>query len=262
MSRHDFTERDLHLALDRELPEDERATYENWLQAHPDMKARAARYQEDVERLRTATASFADEPVPERLRALVTEKGARRRARMVRGWHTAAAAAILLVGLGGGYLVGASGWLRIDPQSVRLAESAIAAHNVYSAEKLHVVEVGADQHEHLVRWLSKRLDIPLVTPDLTKHGFALVGGRLLPQGDQRAAQFMYEDKDGNRVSLYVAPNAIPRDTGFRFVQEGSTRAVFWMERDYGCAVTGSVADARLPTIADDAYKQLLAGMKT
>jgi len=262
MSRRDFTERDIHMAVDRELPEDERSAYEAWLQAHPDMKARASRYQEDVDRLRAATDAYAQESLPERLRSLVTDADTRRAAGVRRGWHAAAAAAILLVGLAGGYLLGASGWLRVDPQSVRLAESAIAAHNVYSAEKLHVVEVGADQHEHLVRWLSKRLDMPLVTPDLTKHGFALVGGRLLPQGDQRAAQFMYEDKGGNRVSLYVARNAVPRDTGFRFVQEGGTRAVFWMEHDYGCAVAGTVADAMLTTIADDAYRQLLAGMKS
>lgn len=262
MSRRDFTERDIHLAVDRELPEDERASYEAWLQAHPDMNARASRYQEDVDRLRAATAAFGDEPVPARLLASVRDAGTRRRGAMLRPWHAVAAAAILAVGLAGGYLLGASGWLRVDPLSVRLAESAIAAHNIYSAEKLHVVEVGADQQDHLVGWLSKRLDMTLVTPDLTRHGFALVGGRLLPQGDQRAAQFMYEDKDGNRVSLYVARNATPRDTGFRFVQEGGTRAVFWMEHNYGCAIAGTVADATLTAIADDAYRQLLAGLKS
>ena len=41
MIARDFNERDIHLALDGELPEDDRAAYEAWLSAHPDMKARS-----------------------------------------------------------------------------------------------------------------------------------------------------------------------------------------------------------------------------
>lgn len=262
MSRRDFTERDIHLALDRELPDEERAAYEEWLRTNPEMGARANRYTADMERLQAATTAFADEAVPERFRVLLTEAGTRQWRWGVGPWQATAAAAILALGFAGGYQMGASGWLRVDSQSVRLAESAIAAHNVYSAEKLHVVEVGADQQEHLVGWLSKRLDMTLVTPDLSQHGFSLVGGRLLPQGGQRAAQFMYEDADGNRVSLYVARNQVPRDSGFRFIEEGGTRAVFWMEHSYGCAIAGKVAEATLTAIADDAYRQLLAGLRT
>ncbi len=261
MIRRDFTERDIHMALDRELPEDERAAYEDWLQANPEMRARATRYAADMESLRAAATLVAAEPVPERLRVRVGDAGSRQ-AWGIRRWHLGAAAVLLALGFAGGYFLGASGWMRVDPQSVRLAESAIAAHNVYSAEKLHVVEVGADQQEHLVGWLSKRLDMTLVTPDLSRHGFSLVGGRLLPQGGERAAQFMYEDAEGNRVSIYVARNAVPRDTGFRYIQEGGTRAVFWMDHSYGCAVAGKVAEATLTAIADDAYRQLLAGLRT
>ena len=39
MSRRDFTERDIHMALDGELPGEERADYEAWLDANPEMKA-------------------------------------------------------------------------------------------------------------------------------------------------------------------------------------------------------------------------------
>jgi anti-sigma factor RsiW len=89
----------------------------------------------------------------------------------------------------------------------------------------------------------------------------LIGGRLLPAGNKSAAQFMYEDASGNRVSLYVAREKTAHETGFRFVQEGDTRAVFWLEENYGCAVAGTVPDATLSMLADHAYRQLLKGFE-
>ena len=80
MSGRDFTERDIHMALDGELPGEERAAYEAWLNANPEMKARSLRYAADVEALRTAFAGVADEPVPARLtRAVFGEAPARPR---------------------------------------------------------------------------------------------------------------------------------------------------------------------------------------
>ncbi len=263
MIARDFNERDIHLALDGELPEDDRAAYEAWLSAHPDMKARVGRYMDDLALLREAVSDVANEPVPDKL-ARILETGAAAPARVAipsRWWMAAAASMLIAVGLAGGYLLGASGWLRVDPQSIQFADSAIAAHNVFAAEKLHVVEVGADQKDHLQRWLSKRLDLTLVAPDLSAKGYHLIGGRLLPAGTKSAAQFMYEDTSGNRVSVYVARESAAHETGFRFVQEGGTRSVFWLEQNYGCAVTGTVADSTLSGLADDAYRQLLKGFE-
>ena len=56
MSRRDFTERDIHMALDGELPQEERADYEAWLDGNPEMKAARKRQAElpvsDAPRLR------------------------------------------------------------------------------------------------------------------------------------------------------------------------------------------------------------------
>ncbi|TIW85606.1 MAG: anti-sigma factor, partial [Mesorhizobium sp.] len=43
MIRRDFSERDIHMALDGELPADERAAYDAWLDANPEMRARSVR---------------------------------------------------------------------------------------------------------------------------------------------------------------------------------------------------------------------------
>lgn len=89
------------------------------------------------------------------------------------------------------------------------ARAAALAHAVYAPEVRHPVEVWADEKPHLIAWLSKRLQTEVRAPDLASAGFGLLGGRLLP-GEAPvagiplpAAQFMYENPTGRRVTLYV-----------------------------------------------------------
>src|SRR5206468_6297614 len=84
-----------------------------------------------------------------------------------------------------------------------LPERAARAYLVYSPEVRHPVEVGAKEQDHLVKWLSKRLGLPLKIPVLASEGFELLGGRLLPGPDGPVAQFMYQDASGRRLTLYV-----------------------------------------------------------
>ena len=111
MSRHDFTERDIHMALDGELPGEEHADYKAWLDANPEMKARSTRFEADRTRLRNTFAGVLEERAPDRLTRLVTGEASRPVATAPR-WRMAAAAAVLLaLGVGGGYVAGI-GWLR------------------------------------------------------------------------------------------------------------------------------------------------------
>jgi len=261
MTAREFSERDIHLALDGELPAEDRPADDTWLRANPDMQARSERFAADAAALTGALEDVMREPVPERLSRLLDAASPARHSAGVTWWRMAAAAVLLAIGLAAGYGIGVSEWRPVDRQALALADSAISAHDVYAAEKLHVVEVGADQKDHLIGWLSKRLGTTLVAPDLTPQGFGLVGGRLLPASEKSAAQFMYEDKEGNRISLYVARDKSHGDTGFRFIEEGGTRALYWLDDGYGCAVAGTVSQAMLTTIAESAYRQLLEGIK-
>lgn len=264
MSTREFTERDIHLTLDGELPQDERASYDLWLEAHPDMEVRSRRYEADRDLLRGAVAGVLDEPVPDRLTQIMAgETPSTSHSPGPPRWRMAAAAALIFAAGGlGGYLLGTSGWRPVNGTGTQLADRAIAAHAVYAAEKLHVVEVGADQKEHLVGWLSKRIGVTLVAPDLSAEGFELIGGRLLPAAATKtAAQFMYQDHTGNRISLYVARDGSSTETGFRLLEEGDTRALYWLDNGYGCAVAGNLPEESLLKIANTAYRQLLQGMK-
>ena len=261
MSRRDFSLNDIHLALDGELSAEERADFEHWLDTHPDMKALSARFERDGATLAAALASIADEPVPARLEKLVSGEMRPRRSWLAYTRYAAAAAILLIVGAAAGYGIAVAGFPRPNLEE-QIVGDAIVAHTMYAAEKLHVVEVGADQKDHLVGWLSKRVGTTLVAVDFTPEGFSLVGGRLLPLAERPAAQFMYQDQAGNRVSLYVTTDPQGSETGFRRYAEDDALALYWVDKGYCFAVTGAVGEDKLSAIAAAAYKQLLARTAT
>lgn len=259
MTRHDFTERDIHMALDGELPEEERAGFQSWLEGNPEMKARSLRFEADRARLRDTFAGVLHEPVPHALAGLVTGEAKTRPAAAPR-WRMAAAAALLLaLGAGGGYLAGVGG-LGAEAQSEEeLAEDAIAAHTIYAAEQRHAVEVGANDKDHLLGWLSKRLGLTLIAPDLTAEGFQLVGGRLLPAGQKTAALLLYEDAKGDRISIYVTAEGAEKAKGIYSDEAGEASAIYWLDKGWGCAVVGTLPREQLLDVGRKAYRQLLAG---
>ena len=135
-----------HGARRRDAAEDERAAYEVWLAANPDMKARAARFAADLALLRDAVAGVHKEPVPERLIGCGRHgdsrgRRARMRCRLVAG---AAAAVIFAAGVAGGYLVGAVAAAADEGAEANeaLADDAIGAYVTYAADQSHAVEVG------------------------------------------------------------------------------------------------------------------------
>jgi anti-sigma factor RsiW len=139
---------------------------------------------------------------------------------------------------------------------VQLPIRAARAHLVYSPEVRHPVEVDAKEQDHLVKWLSKRLDVPLKVPVLTQEGFELLGGRLLP-GDGPVAQFMYQDATGKRLTLYVTPSKKGEMlTSFRFAKEGKVSVFYWIDDECGYALSGELDKTTLAKVASLVYKQL------
>ena len=176
------------------------------------------------------------------------------------GWiEYARAAVVLAAGIAIGLAIPA-----FEPDHARtivmqqLPIRAARAHLVYTPEVRHPVEVDAKQQDHLVKWLSKRLDLPLKVPVLTQEGFEFLGGRLLPGGEGPVAQFMYQDSAGKRLTLYVTPakKAEQKLTSFRFAQEGNVSVFYWMDDDCGYALSGEMDKGTLAKVATLVYKQL------
>jgi len=134
---------------------------------------------------------------------------------------------------------------------------AARAHLVYAVEVRHPVDVDASQQEHLVAWLSKRLGTKLKAPALTAEGFELLGGRLLPGPDGPVAQFMYQEGAGRRLTLYVSSRAKGEgQTAFRFAQEGAVSVFYWIDGNWGYALSGEIDRPTLSRISTTVYRQL------
>ena len=259
MSRREYSERDIHMALDGELPAEELDGYKAWLDANPEMKARSVRFEADRNRLVQTFAGVLAEPTPDHLTRRVTGEPLRPVFGAPRWRAAAAAAAIFVAGIAGGYFAAAGGLRIEEPAEDLLAEEAIAAHTIYAAEQRHAVEVGANDKDHLLSWLSKRVGLTLVAPNLVAEGFELVGGRLLPAGQKTAALLLYEDGNGSRISIYVTAEGEEKAKGTYRMETGGASAVYWLDKGWGCAVVGTLPQERLVEVARNAYRQLLAG---
>jgi anti-sigma factor RsiW len=145
----------------------------------------------------------------------------------------------------------------MDPAAV-MARRAAMAHATYSPEVRHPVEVGADQEQHLVTWLSKRLGTKVRAPRLDEAGMSLVGGRLLPGESGPVAQFMYQTPAGRRITLYVRAEARGhRETAFRYARENNVGVFYWIDGECGYALASAdLAKEELLRVATLIYKQL------
>lgn len=254
--RQSISEAELQAWADGRLGVEQRADLESWLAAHPEEAERAAAYRDFNEQLRAHFAPVLDEAVPSRLER-AARRGARlRAAAMATGW----AALGIAVGIVAGWNLHA--WrtplpvAQLDPPLI--ARRAALAHATYSPEVRHPVEVGADQEQHLVAWLSKRLGGEVRAPKLDGEGMALVGGRLLPRDPGPVAQFMYQNAQGRRVTLYVRTEGLDqRETAFHFAREGNVRVFYWIDRKFGYALSSADMDRdELLKLANVVYRQL------
>ncbi len=261
----------LHAFVDGQLPPDERAAVLEQLRADPAAAARVAQWQAQRHALRSLARDWPLDETPPDLGAIVLRGAAARRWRLYLP-QALAAGLLLTLGVSGGYQwgrhdAGTPAWPAASLASratgvPEFAREAGVAFAVYSAEKRHPVEVSAAEQEHLVQWLSKRLGRPLKVPVLTDRGYALLGGRLLPgdatQPGSPRAQFMYENADGDRLTLFVAvfaPGATPAGAEFRLLQQDGRTTLYWADGDFGYALSAQPS-TELQPLAQRVHSQL------
>jgi len=256
MSRRNFSLNDIHLALDGELSADDRADFEHWLDAHPDMRALSTRFERDRATLAAGLAPILEEPVPARLTTTAQGEAKPRRSWNALFRSAAAAAVLLAIGGAGGYFVAVEGWMTAAEAGDQFAENAISAYVTYPPDQAHAVEVGSGDKYYLDSWLSKRIGMKLVAPDLAAEGFTLLGGRILPAGHDIAALLVYKDTASNQLSIYVTGVGQTKTKGTYTAEEGGPTAIYWLDLRYGCAIVGSLPPERLAAVARSAWKQM------
>jgi anti-sigma factor RsiW len=256
---HPVTENDLHAYADGLLTPSRRAEVDAHLAATPEDTERITAWKRVNDELHAAFDDELDRAVPQEW----THPPRRTAWQALREWQStrvaAGVAAVLL--LAGG---AAGGWFARDAATSSQAAAAppivyyaARAHDTFAQEVRHAVEVPADQEDHLVRWLSNRMGAPVKAPQLTGIGYKLMGGRLLPSGHTLAAQFMYEDSSGARLTLYVKSGMVGNpESRFRYQEDGGVLVCYWSEGAFGYALAGRVPRENLWKVAQTVYNQI------
>jgi anti-sigma factor RsiW len=258
-------EAELHAYVDGRLDAVRRASVEERLATDVAAAERVRAWKQQRHALRTLHPEMLQEPVPAHLlhAAMQLDQRSSRFAKWQR-WGGMAAAVLLAFGLGwGGHMQLQETRARsgLSPAVMSFAHQAVTAHVVYMPEVRHPVEVEAAQQQHLVQWLSKRLNRQLKVPNLSATGYELMGGRLLPGDAGARAQFMYQNAAGERVTLYVGAVEGPAsktmdETAFRFANEAGVASFYWVDQGFGYALSGKLPRQALLTLAESVYKQL------
>jgi len=270
------TQDEIHAYVDGTLSEARRADVERELERNPELAARASDFFALNNLLHERYDRVLNEPLPARLRVAAPEPESPtvRNARPASNWPRfagLAAALFLGVGIGWGmhYGMGGTGGpagaagggeLRAvsADNSMRFAQQAALAHVVYMPTVVRPDTMDDSQEQDFVKWLANRLGTNVHAPMLSKSGFELSGGRLLPADDGgEVAQFMYHNARGERVTLCISHRKTSANTtAFKLYQDGPVNVFYWVDGDFGYALSGGIDRKELLQLAHDVYAQL------
>ncbi len=246
-----ITEQELHAYVDGQLDVTRHAEVEAYLALHPDAAQKVKEYQAYNQGLHVLFDSTLQEAVPE---TLTGKPQVRKKA--VPYLQVAAMVAALAVG-------SVFGWVfrgnmeTSTPSTLVMVNDAFASHVVYTPEVAHPVEVSVDQEQHLVTWLSKRLKTDVRAPALKTIGYELLGGRLLSSDGEPAAQFMYENAKGQRLTLFVRhKKTAESQTAFRYASQDNVQGFYWIDGNLGYALIGEVDKEVISNAAHVVYQEL------
>ena len=198
------------------------------------------------------TAAPAEAPaMPERLQAQPPEPANLPSAPAISGWAIAAAVAgALMIGGAGGLYLGGATTTQEATQVAGWISDIAEYHAVYAAQVRHLVEVPAEEADHIETWLSATLGTMVAIPELEAQGLTFEGARLLVAAGRPVAQLLYTDADGGVVALCQiqtdAPQAAARqDTlgGFELISWGSASSNFVIVADEGRSDLRDIVEA-------------------
>ncbi|MFC3675326.1 anti-sigma factor family protein [Ferrovibrio xuzhouensis] len=263
MNGRPIGEDDLQAFVDGRLDAERQVEVAAYLERHADVARRVDGYRRQRDALRAALAPVAEEPVPPELN-LARMIEARRRVTAGRARWRMAAAAVLLVCLGG-----AGGWglhsvmpvpaaqLASAAGVAALAQEAADSYAVYASDHLRPVELRSAERAELVDWAAERLHRRVPVPDLSAAGYRFMGGRMVATPHGAAVLFMYDDDHGTRLVVLSRPMAEQdRTAAMAPYARGKVAGFSWADKGVGFSLVGPVEPDRLHPLADEIRRQV------
>ena len=241
----------LHAFADGELEGEEKHAMEKLLAESDAARKALANITYQKSEMHKAYGDVVGEQVPAALLAAVRGSGGK-------SWRSAAMAAAVAVVTFGSFGAYYSLQSRESFAAADLAHRALVAHEIYSVEVLHPVEIAAAERADLQNWLAKRMGTDIAIPALDNDGFEFLGGRLLAGESSPAGQLMYESADKQRLTVFIAANVDGKDEALRLVTHGNTITCYWRDGKLALAVTGDIAKSEMMDLAKNIYEQMEA----
>lgn len=257
----DIQEHDLHAYVDQQLSAKKVKAVEALILKNPKIAAKIQQWQQQNDLISQHFSKTKSNEIPTLLdiNTLTTKQHHNTTVPTIL-WRYGLAASLFLM-----MSSGIIGWYLHDilqpkqQYQMSFVNSAISAYNVFSVEVLHPVEVSAHKKDHLITWLSERINHPLKVPELKQYGYKLLGGRLLAMKKGRpAAQLMFENNTGQRITLLVSKNPAYNDHAFLFKNEDKTNAFYWMDATIAYSVSGKIQRDKLQSVSEGIYQQITA----
>jgi anti-sigma factor RsiW len=265
----------LNAYLDGELDEPGAREVEAALARDPSLQQRLDGLVRAVALTRAALAPALHEALPDRLTAIGTAPPhvsshvavVPLTPRAQRRWvvPTALAASLLLAMVGGAigyehYISSGRGLPRLVAGDAWL-DTVSNFHQVYARiyadEDRALVDIAGDDAERVGTFFSQRLARNLQVPDLTGHGFALQGGRLVIIQSKPSAQIVYVADNGKTLTLSVLSAGGGRDVLPRLERRRDANVLHWRSGGTNYALVGDIETGLLHAIAADVAPKLL-----
>ncbi|MDH0649877.1 anti-sigma factor, partial [Pseudomonas sp. GD03867] len=120
---------------------------------------------------------------------------------------------------------------------------AVQAHRLFA--EATSLDIQASDPARLQAWLGRHFNRVGQLPDLASYGFQPVGARLLSNEAGPAALLVFQDRQGQRISLFL------RSPGEHFERmptgqrtDGQLQARYWSHGDYNFALVSAADDSR------------------
>jgi anti-sigma factor RsiW len=240
---------DLAAYLDGEMTPQRRAEMVRHLENSPEDAARLEKWRRKDMALRIGLSQLAKAGEQDVIRRLRQHRG--ENYRPVRRW---AQAAVVLLGIA----LGAGAWWLREEQNSN-TELTYAAATAYLAGTATLVPASnAADRDQLAENIAAHLGVRVAPPDLSKFGFKLAGGQLLSNSDHPAAQLIYVDARGRRISCFFKRIDTDRESNWEYGKAEGVPGIHRVGERLGWVVLGDLPVSELQQIAEATYKSAAA----
>jgi anti-sigma factor RsiW len=144
--------------------------------------------------------------------------------------------------------------LRADAVNERPRSSwtkqVVGYYSVYARQpRRHLVEVGADERDHLGQWLGEQLGRAVPIPDLPEAKMRFYGGRLLVIDGMPVGQLVYLDAEDRPLAFCLMRNQMGKKKELELSTQNDLQLVEWSDDAYQYVIVAPTTFAALEAVA-------------